>query len=91
MRTATGNGLSRSPMPLRIRVAGTATADDLVAFLRRLGADAHSEGSSVYVTRRHRRLPAEPPEQDRMELEFVIRVWASQRPGRTAFKVEEAA
>jgi hypothetical protein len=78
-------------MPLRIRVTGSAIADDLLAFLRQLGADAHKEGASVYVTRRHDRASAEPPEQDRMELEFVVRVWASQRRGHTAFKVEEAA
>jgi hypothetical protein len=79
------------PMPLRIRVTGSAVADDLVAFLRQLGADARKEGASVYVTRRHRRAPAEPPDHDRMELEFVVRVWASERRRHTAFKVEEAA
>ena len=78
-------------MPLRIRVTGSAVADDLVAFLRELGAEARKEGANVYVTRTHRRASAEPPEQDRMELEFVVRVWASQRRGHTAFKVEEAA
>jgi hypothetical protein len=78
-------------MPLRIRVTGSAVADDLLAFLRQLGADAHKEGTTVYVNRRHHRTPAEPPEQDRTELEFVVRVWASQRRGRTEFKVEEAA
>jgi hypothetical protein len=77
-------------MPLRIRVSGPARADDLLAYLRSLGADARREGEFITVIRRHRVLAGEPPFQDRMELEFVLRTWANQRPG-AAFEVEEAA
>jgi hypothetical protein len=42
------------------------------------------------VTRRHPVVAGEPPTQDRMELEFIIREWATHWPG-TDFEVEEAA
>jgi hypothetical protein len=77
-------------MPLRIRVRGAARADDLLAYLRSLGADARREGNAITVRRRHRLLEGEPPTQDRVELEFILREWASRQPG-TAFEVEEAA
>jgi hypothetical protein len=77
-------------MPLRIRVYGSARADDLLAFLRSVGADARSEGDAIAVTRRHPVIPGEPARQDRMELEFVLRSWAVHRPG-AAFEIEEAA
>ena len=77
-------------MPLRIRISDSARADDLLTFLHSLGADARREGKTVTVTRRHPVVAGEPPGQDRMELEFVLRAWASGRPG-TDFEVEEAA
>jgi hypothetical protein len=77
-------------MPLRIRVNSAARADELLAYLRRLGADASREGVTVIVTRRHPRIAGEPPDQDRMELEFILRTWTSTRPDST-FEVEEAA
>jgi hypothetical protein len=77
-------------MPLRIRVSGCTRADELLAYLRSLGADAAREGQAVVVTRRHPRLAGEPPDQDRMELEFVVRMWATTRPD-AEFEVEEAA
>ena len=77
-------------MPLRIRVTGSARADDLLAYLRSIGADARREGDAITVRRRHRVLEGEPPMQDRVELEFVLREWATRQPG-TAFEVEEAA
>ena len=77
-------------MPLRIRVNSATRADELFAYLRRLGADASREGETVTVTRRHPRIAGEPPDQDRMELEFILRTWASTRPDST-FEVEEAA
>lgn len=76
-------------MSLRIRISGSARADDLLTFLRGLGADARQEGETVTVIRRHPVVAGEPPHQDRMELEFVLRAWASARPG-TNFEVEEA-
>jgi hypothetical protein len=77
-------------MPLRIRVNSAALADELFAYLRQLGADASLEGETVTVTRRHPRIAGEPPDQDRMELEFILRTWASTRADST-FEVEEAA
>jgi hypothetical protein len=78
-------------MPLRIRVIDSAVAEDLAAFLNALGADAQTEGASVIFTRQHPRAPDEPPEQDRMELEFLVRVWASQRSRPAEFAVDQAA
>jgi hypothetical protein len=77
-------------MPLRIRVCGSARADDLLAYLRSIGADARREGDAIAVTRRHPVVAGEPPRQDRMELEFVLRTWALGCPG-AAFEIEEAA
>jgi hypothetical protein len=85
-----GNIEAVNGMPLRIRVSGSARADDLLAYLRSLGADARREGDAITVRRRHRVLEGEPPAQDRMELEFVLREWATHQPG-TTFEVEEAA
>ncbi len=77
-------------MPLRIRITGRAGEDELLAYLRTLGAEARREGDTITVSRSHEVLEGEPPCQDQMELEFVLRVWASQRPG-VNFVVEEAA
>jgi hypothetical protein len=77
-------------MPLRIRIHGSARADDLLAYLRSLGADARREGDAIAVRRRHPVIVGEPPFQDLMELEFVLRAWVTDRPG-TAFDSEEAA
>jgi hypothetical protein len=77
-------------VPLRIRVSGSSRADDLLAYLRSLGADASREGDAIRIRRRHPVLEGEPAGQDRMELEFILRAWATQRPG-TVFEVEEAA
>jgi hypothetical protein len=76
-------------IPLRVRVSGSAHLEDLLAYLRRLGADARREGDAITIRRRHPVLEGEPAGQDRMELEFVLRVWARQRPG-TVFELEEA-
>lgn len=81
----------KTPMPLRIRVTDSAVADELARFLNGLGADARTEGASVIVTRQHPPQPGEPPEQDRMELEFLVRVWASQRSRPAVFEVDQAA
>jgi hypothetical protein len=78
-------------MPLRIRVTNPAVADELTAFLSDLGGDARAEGASVIFTRQHPPAPGEPPEQDRMELEFLVRVWASQRSRPAEFEVDQAA
>ncbi len=77
-------------MPLRIRVSGSARADDLLAYLRRLGADARLEGEAITVRRRHPPVRGEPASQDRIELEFLLRAWAGTRSGMD-FEVEEAA
>jgi hypothetical protein len=77
-------------LPLRIRVSSPARADDLLAYLRGLGADASREGDAIAVRRRHPVLAGEPPFQDRMELEFVLRIWANQQPG-IDFDIEDAA
>jgi hypothetical protein len=77
-------------MPLRIRVSGSACADELLAYLRGLGADARREGEAITVRRRHPLVLGEPASQDRIELEFLLRAWAGNCPG-TNFDVEEAA
>jgi hypothetical protein len=77
-------------MPLRIRVSNSRRADELFTYLRNLGADVRRDGAAMTVTRHHPVVPGEPRIQDRMELEFIVRVWAAKRPG-TAFEVEEAA
>ena len=77
-------------MPLRIRVSGSARADDLLAYLRSVGADARRDGDAITVRRRHPVLEGEPPMQDRMELEFILREWATHQPA-TTFEIEEAA
>ena len=41
------------------------------------------------VRRRHPLVPGEPANQDRVELEFLLRTWASTR-SCTEFEVEEA-
>jgi len=77
-------------VPLHIKLSSD-SADDLLAYLWRLGADARRSGpDEIVVVRRHARLPGEPKEQDRVELEFVLRWWARNRPG-AAFRIEEAA
>jgi hypothetical protein len=79
------------PMPLRIKLSSAGRATDLLAFLRRLGADAHSEtATAITVTRRHAVVPGEPPTQDRTEIEFVVRAWARDHP-EAEYEVEEAA
>ena len=76
-------------MPLRIKL-DSGPADDLLAYLRGLGADARGVGANdIVVLRRHARLPNEPSSQDRIELDFVLRVWARDRP-EAAFRIEEA-
>ena len=78
-------------MPLRIKLSSPVRASDLLAFLRRLGADAHREtATAITVTRRHAVVPGEPPAQDRTEIEFVVRAWASNHPD-AKYEVEEAA
>jgi hypothetical protein len=78
-------------MPLRIRVNGHGrAADELLAHLRGIGADARREGDAITVVRRHPVVAGEPASQDRTELEFIVREWAARRPG-TDFEVEEAA
>jgi len=78
-------------MPLRIKLASAGRATDLLGFLRRLGADAHREtATAITVTRRHEVVPGEPPTQDRTEMEFVVRAWASGHPD-AEYEVEEAA
>jgi hypothetical protein len=76
--------------PLHVRVNDSRRADELLAYLRSLGADARRERDGVMVRRRHPVIEGEPPTQDWMELKFVLREWAAQRPG-TTFEVEEAA
>jgi hypothetical protein len=85
-----GETESVNGMPLRIRVRGSARAVDLLTYLRSVGADARREGDAITVRRRHPVIEGEPPMQDRMELEFVLREWATHRPG-AAFEIEEAA
>ena len=76
-------------MPLRIRVSGSARADELLAYLRGLGADAHREDDAINVRRSHAPLRGEPASQERIELEFLLRTWAGAHPG-TEFVIEEA-
>jgi hypothetical protein len=77
-------------MPLRIRVSDPVCAEELFGYLRHLGADARREGEAITVWRRHPVVAGEPPTQDRIELEFILRGWANGRPG-AVYEVEEAA
>jgi hypothetical protein len=76
-------------MPLRIRVP-ISHVDELLRFLRGVGADARPEGEAVTVVRAHPVVPGEHPDQDRIELEFVVNAWAREHPG-LPFEIEEAA
>jgi hypothetical protein len=78
-------------VPLRIKISSPARATDLLAFLRGLGADAKRESErTIVIMRRHAVVPGEPPYQDRLELEFVLRAWARDYPD-ARFEVEEPA
>jgi hypothetical protein len=77
-------------MLLRIWVSGSALADELRAYLVALGADARREGETIVVRPREAPLPGEPANQNRVELEFVVRAWAYTRPG-IAYEIVEAA
>ncbi len=91
-REATGK-VSRTVtlVPLRIKVSSSVRAAELLAYLRGLGADARRESEkAITVTRRHAVNPGEPSNQDRMEIEFVLRAWASRHPD-ASYEVEEAA
>jgi hypothetical protein len=78
-------------VPLRIKVSSSAQAADLLAYLRRLGADARRDTeTAITVTRRHPVVPGEPGYQDRREMEFVLRVWAH-GDSDTHYEIEEAA
>lgn len=78
-------------VPLRIKVSSAARAADLLVYPRALGADARREGaSSIKVMRRHAVVPGEPSYQDRIEIEFILRAWASGHAD-TRYEVEEAA
>jgi hypothetical protein len=77
-------------VPLRIRVESR-WADELLAYLRALGADARKERrDAIVVHRRHKLVAGEPAHQDRTELDFVVRGWANERPG-VAYEIERAA
>jgi hypothetical protein len=76
-------------LPLRVKLL-SGPADNLLAYLRDLGADARGVGADeIVVLRRHARLPNEPSSQDRIELDFIVRVWAREQPG-AVFRIEEA-
>jgi hypothetical protein len=78
-------------VPLRIKVSNAVRAAELLAYLRGLGADASRESErAITVTRQHALVPGEPWYQDRVEIEFVLRVWASHHPD-ARYEVEEAA
>jgi hypothetical protein len=76
-------------MPLRVRVESR-WLDELLSYLRSLGADVRKERDAIIVRRTHRALLGEPLTQDQIELEFVVRGWASDRPGVT-YEIERAA
>lgn len=76
-------------MPLRVRVPSS-HVDDLLRFLRSLGADARKERGAIKVVRKHPVVSGEPAHQDRMELEFIVSAWAREHPGMD-FEIEEAA
>ena len=91
LRPVGGGGYFVEPpvMPLRIRVPSS-HVDDLLRFLRSLGADARKERGAIKVVRRHPVVSGEPAHQDRMELEFIVNAWAREHPGMD-FEIEEAA
>ena len=77
-------------MPLRIKVEPR-WVDELLAYLRALGADARKEPpNAIVVRRRHKRLHGEPPHQDTTELDFVLRGWSAHRAG-VDYEIERAA
>jgi hypothetical protein len=77
-------------MPLRITVSNASRAAELLAFLREWGGAAGRESdNAITVARRHAVVPGEPPYQHRVEIEFVVRAWARQRPD-AQYQVEEA-
>jgi hypothetical protein len=85
-----GNGPTETAMPLRIRVQPGA-ADELLVYLRRLGADARKESATAVIVRSaHAPQPGEPADQDEIELEFVVRAWAAGRRGLN-YEIERAA
>ena len=78
-------------VPLRITVSNATRAKELLEFLRGLGADVRRESDNeITIARRHAVVPGEPPDQHRVEIEFVVRAWARQRPD-ARYEVEEAA
>lgn len=77
-------------MLLGIRVSGSARADELCAYLVALGADARQEGETIVVRPREAPLPGEPENQNRVELDFVLRAWAHTRQG-IGYEIVEAA
>lgn len=78
-------------MPLRIQVPSS-HADDLLRFLRGLGADARKQRGAIEVVRKHPIVPGEPAHQDRTELEFIVSTWARQHPEMDfEIEIEEAA
>lgn len=79
-------------VPLRIKLSSPARAADLLAFLRGLGTDAHMDAATALtVNRRHDVVPGEPAYQDRLELEFVLQVWARGKNRGARYEIEEAA
>lgn len=89
MSRVAGQDQTQTAMPLRIRVEAR-WVDELLSYLRSLGADVRKERDAIVVRRTHRALPGEPLTQDQIELEFVVRGWASDRPGVT-YEIERAA
>ena len=66
-------------MPLRVTIE-RGSVDELLGFLRGLGADVKREDENALIVRpTHRPVADEPPDQDEIELDFILRVWARRR------------
>jgi hypothetical protein len=79
-------------MAMRVVLSDSSLVDDLVGQLRALNVEAEREGENAVRVRMPP--PAEdepsgnPPDQDLIELTFVVRVWQREHP-ETSFTVEK--
>jgi hypothetical protein len=69
----------RERVPLRVTIE-RGSVNELLEFLRGLGAEVErEEGNALIVRRNHPLVAGEPPDQDEIELDFILRVWAQRR------------
>jgi hypothetical protein len=79
----------RERVPLRVTIE-RGSVDELLAFLRGLGADVKREDGNALILRpTHQPVAGEPPDQDEIELDFILRVWARRRS--VDYEIQSAA